>query len=95
MNILYFFTPGRVTNTLARGALSSPVAGSAAFPSSCLTFRPAVLAWLSFGFALVSEPYDPVVDVRLESPSVGPLTRCTALFQTAVVAHDAHAMADG
>jgi NTE family protein len=54
---------------------------------------PAVPEWPTFGFALVSDPTDPTADVRVEYPIVGPLTLFAALFQTAVVAHDAHAMA--
>jgi hypothetical protein len=51
-----------------------------------------VPAWPTFGFVLVSEPTDPTVDVRVEYPSGAPLTLFAALFHTAVVAHDAHAM---
>ena len=41
----------------------------------------------------MSDPTDSTADVGVESKVPGPLTLFTALFQTAVVAHDAHAMA--
>jgi len=49
--------------------------------------------WPPFGVALVSDPTDPTVDVRVESENRGPLTRFAVLFHMAVVTHDAHAMA--
>jgi NTE family protein len=51
-----------------------------------------VPAWPTFGFALVSDPTDPTADLRVEYQIHGPLTLFAALFHTAVVAHDAHAM---
>jgi NTE family protein len=53
---------------------------------------PAVPAWPTFGFALVSDPTDPTAEVRVEYRVRGPLTLFGALFHTVVVAHDAHAM---
>jgi hypothetical protein len=49
--------------------------------------------WPLVGVALVSNLTDPTADVRVESKICGPLTRFAAPFHTAVVAHDAHAMA--
>jgi hypothetical protein len=40
----------------------------------------------------VADLTDPTADVRVESEVCGPLTQFAALFHTAVVAHDAHAM---
>jgi NTE family protein len=93
MSIPYFFTPVRVTNTLGQrcdivdgGLLSN-------FPIELFdTPPPAVPAWPTFGFALVSDPTDPTADLRVEYQIHGPLTLFAALFHTAVVAHDAHAM---
>jgi NTE family protein len=94
MSIPYFFTPVTLTNTL--GQRCSIVDGGllSNFPIELFdTPPPAVPEWPTFGFALVSDPSDPTADVRVESKVRGPLTLFAALFQTAVVAHDAHAMA--
>lgn len=54
---------------------------------------PAVPEWPTFRVVPVSGPTDPTADVRVESKLRGPLTVFAALFHTAVVAHDARAMA--
>jgi hypothetical protein len=93
-NILCAFRPVRVTNTRGRRCAIVDGGRLSHFPiERSEAFRPTVPAWLAFGFALVSELAHQVVGVRVESPSFGPLTRFTVQFQTAVVAHDAHAMA--
>jgi NTE family protein len=94
MSIPYFFTPVTLTNTLGQRCYIVDGGLLSNFPIELFdTPPPAVPAWPTFGFALVSEPADPAAEVRVESKIIGPLTLFAALFQTAVVAHDAHAMA--
>jgi NTE family protein len=94
MSIPYFFKPVMVTNTLGQTCYIVDGGLLSNFPIELFdTPPPAVPAWPTFGFALVSEPADPQAEVRIESPILGPLTLFAALFHTAVVAHDAHAMA--
>jgi predicted acylesterase/phospholipase RssA len=94
MSIPYFFNPIMVTNTLGQRCYIVDGGLLSNFPIELFdTPPPAVPEWPTFGFALVSEPADPKADVRIESPIIGPLTLFAALFHTAVVAHDAHAMA--
>ena len=94
MSIPYFFTPVRVTNTLGQRCYIVDGGLLSNFPIELFdTPPPAVPAWPTFGFALVSDPTEPTADVRVESKVRGLLTLFAALFHTAVVAHDAHAMA--
>jgi NTE family protein len=94
MSIPYFFTPVTVTNTLGQQCYVVDGGLLSNFPIELFdTPPPAVPAWPTFGFALVSDPTDQTAAVRVESKVRGPLTLFTALFQTAVVAHDAQAMA--
>ncbi len=94
MSIPYFFTPVTVTNTLGPACYIVDGGLLSNFPIELFdTPPPAVPEWPTFGFALVSDPTDPTADVRVESQVRGPLTLFAALFHTAVVAHDAHAMA--
>ena len=94
MSIPYFFTPVRVTNTLGQRCYIVDGGLLSNFPIELFdTPPPAVPAWPTFGFALVSDPTEPTADVRVESKVRGPLTLFAALFHTAVVVHDAHAMA--
>jgi NTE family protein len=93
MSIPYFFTPVRVTNTLGQRCYIVDGGLLSNFPIELFdTPPPAVPAWPTFGFTLVSEPADLTADVRVEYQVHGPLTLFTALFHTAVVARDAHAM---
>jgi NTE family protein len=93
MSIPYFFTPVRVTNTLGQRCYIVDGGLLSNFPIELFdTPPPAVPAWPTFGFALVSDPTDPTAEVRVEYRVRGPLTLFAALFHTAVVAHDAHAM---
>jgi NTE family protein len=83
-----------VTNTLGQTCYIVDGGLLSNFPIELFdTPPPAVPEWPTFGFALVSDPTDPTADVRAESKVRGPLTLFAALFHTAVVAHDAHAMA--
>ena len=94
MSIPYFFTPVRVTNTLGQSCYIVDGGLLSNFPIELFdTPPPAVPEWPTFGFALVSDPTEPAADVRVEYKVHGPLTLFAALFHTAVVAHDAHAMA--
>jgi NTE family protein len=94
MSIPYFFTPVRMTNTLGQRCYIVDGGLLSNFPIELFdTPPPAIPEWPTFGFTLVSDPSDPSADVRVESRVRGPLTLFAALFQTAVVAHDAHAMA--
>jgi NTE family protein len=94
MSIPYFFTPVTVTNTLGQRCYIVDGGLLSNFPIELFdTPPPAAPEWPTFGFVLVSDPTDQTADVRVESKVRGPFTLFTALFQTAVVAHDAHAMA--
>jgi len=94
LSIPYFFTPVRMTNTLGQACYIVDGGLLSNFPIELFdTPPPAVPEWPTFGFALVADPIDPSAEVRVEYPVRGPVTLFAALFQTAVVAHDAHAMA--
>ena len=93
MSIPYFFTPVTLTNTLGQSCFIVDGGLLSNFPIELFdTPPPAVPAWPTFGFALVSDSTDPTADVRVEYHVRGPLTLFAALFHTAVAAHDAHAM---
>jgi len=93
MSIPYFFTPIRMTNRLGQRCYIVDGGLLSNFPIELFdTPPPAVPAWPTFGFALVSDPTDSTAEMRVEYQVRGPLTLFAALFHTAVVAHDAHAM---
>ena len=94
MSIPYFFTPVTVTNTRGQTCYSVDGGLLSNFSIGLFDTPPrGAPEWPTFGFALVLEPADLTADVRVESSIGGPLTRFAVLFQTAVVAHDAHALA--
>jgi NTE family protein len=93
ISIPYFFKPVTLKNILGQSCYIVDGGLLSNFPIEIFdTPPPAMPAWPTFGLALVPDEVDPQADVRVDYKIRGPLTLFWAMFNTALVAHDAYEM---